>query len=178
MVQNPPCWRASLLLFPHWDIKTKRPEPVKLDLLALQHGEFCTMWSFVAKVLSQRYLSCDGVNLSIGSNLKLAPVPCAIPERSVIEWFRYYIIISLWKSIMKMKYGSENVNTINHEIHEQVHTIFIYYIHAQHNSTPWLCFQSNFRNPYCTLYPIYAFVSDQSETRYSNYTTLYYNTML
>ena len=32
MVQNPPCWRASSLLFPHLDIKTKRPEPVKLDL--------------------------------------------------------------------------------------------------------------------------------------------------
>ena len=43
MVQNPP--RASSLLFPHWDIKTKRPEPVKLDLplFALQHGGFCTM---------------------------------------------------------------------------------------------------------------------------------------
>jgi len=25
MVQNPPYWRASSLLFPHWDIKTKRP---------------------------------------------------------------------------------------------------------------------------------------------------------
>ena len=23
VVQNPPCWRASSLLFPHWDIKTK-----------------------------------------------------------------------------------------------------------------------------------------------------------
>ena len=23
MVQNPPCWKASSLLFPHWDIKTK-----------------------------------------------------------------------------------------------------------------------------------------------------------
>ena len=23
MVQSPPCWRASLLLFPQWDIKTK-----------------------------------------------------------------------------------------------------------------------------------------------------------
>ena len=23
MVQNPPYWRASSLLFPHWDIKTK-----------------------------------------------------------------------------------------------------------------------------------------------------------
>ena len=32
VVQNPPCWRASALLFPQWDIKTKRPEPVKLDL--------------------------------------------------------------------------------------------------------------------------------------------------
>ena len=32
MVQNPSCWRASSLLFPHWDIKTKRPEPVKLEL--------------------------------------------------------------------------------------------------------------------------------------------------
>ena len=32
VVQNPSCWKASSLLFPHWDIKTKRPEPVKLDL--------------------------------------------------------------------------------------------------------------------------------------------------
>ena len=32
VVQNPPCWRASSLLFLRWDIKTKRPEPVKLDL--------------------------------------------------------------------------------------------------------------------------------------------------
>ena len=32
VVQNRPCWRASSLLFPQWDIKTKRPEPVKLDL--------------------------------------------------------------------------------------------------------------------------------------------------
>ena len=32
VVQNRPCWRASSLLFPLWDIKTKRPEPVKLDL--------------------------------------------------------------------------------------------------------------------------------------------------
>ena len=32
VVQNPPCWRASSLLFPHWDIKTKSPESVKLDL--------------------------------------------------------------------------------------------------------------------------------------------------
>ena len=31
MVQNPPCWKASSLLFPHWDIKTKRPQPVKHD---------------------------------------------------------------------------------------------------------------------------------------------------
>ena len=29
---------------------------------------------------SHCYLSCDGVNLSIGSNVKLAPVPCAIPK--------------------------------------------------------------------------------------------------
>ena len=29
MVQNPPCWRASSFL--HWDVKTKRPQPVKLD---------------------------------------------------------------------------------------------------------------------------------------------------
>ena len=36
VVQNPPCWRASSLLFPHWDIKTKRPEPVKLDLLGAE----------------------------------------------------------------------------------------------------------------------------------------------
>ena len=30
--KNRPSWRARSLLFPHWDIKTKRPEPVKLDL--------------------------------------------------------------------------------------------------------------------------------------------------
>ena len=33
LVQNPPCWRASSLLSPHWDIKTKRPQPAKLDWL-------------------------------------------------------------------------------------------------------------------------------------------------
>ena len=51
MVQNPPCWRASLLLLPHWDSQTKRPQSVKLDFslfwmsqcgnnnkLALQYG--------------------------------------------------------------------------------------------------------------------------------------------
>ena len=31
MVQNPPYWRASSLLFPHWDVKTKRLQPVKRD---------------------------------------------------------------------------------------------------------------------------------------------------
>ena len=31
MVQNPPYWRASSLLFPHWDVKTKRPQSVKRD---------------------------------------------------------------------------------------------------------------------------------------------------
>ena len=31
MVQTPPYWRASSLLFPRWDIKTKRLQPVKLD---------------------------------------------------------------------------------------------------------------------------------------------------
>ena len=33
---------------------------------------------------SQCYLSRDGVNLLIGSNLILAPVPCAIPEWPII----------------------------------------------------------------------------------------------
>ena len=35
MVQNPPCWRASSLLFPHWDIKTKASQasPVQVSLL-------------------------------------------------------------------------------------------------------------------------------------------------
>ena len=32
MVQILPYWRASSLLVPHWDVKTKRPQPVKLDL--------------------------------------------------------------------------------------------------------------------------------------------------
>ena len=33
MAQNPPYWRASSLLFPHWDVKTKRPQSVKSDCL-------------------------------------------------------------------------------------------------------------------------------------------------
>jgi len=32
VVRGPPCGTAGSLLFPHWDIKAKRPEPVKLDL--------------------------------------------------------------------------------------------------------------------------------------------------
>ena len=34
MVQNPPCWRAISLLFPHWDIKTKASQAslVKVSL--------------------------------------------------------------------------------------------------------------------------------------------------
>ena len=54
MVQNPPYWRASSLLLPPWDVKTKRAQSVKRDWplcpsggnnneLALQHGGFCTM---------------------------------------------------------------------------------------------------------------------------------------
>ena len=31
MVQNPPYWRASSLLFLHWGVKTKRPQPVNLE---------------------------------------------------------------------------------------------------------------------------------------------------
>ena len=34
----------------------------------------------VKKIRVQCYLSCDGTNLSICSNLKLAPVPFSIPE--------------------------------------------------------------------------------------------------
>ena len=58
VVQNPPCWRASSLLFPHWLIKTKRPEPVKLDLplfWCLSAGIITSLpsstWSLVAKGL-------------------------------------------------------------------------------------------------------------------------------
>ena len=59
MVQNPLCWRASSLLSPHWDVQTRRPQPVFVLMsqcgnnneLALQHGGFCTMWSFVPKGL-------------------------------------------------------------------------------------------------------------------------------
>ena len=56
MVQNPPCWRASSLLFPHWDIKKKGKSRLtgsglfvlmsqweNNNELALQHGGFCTM---------------------------------------------------------------------------------------------------------------------------------------
>ena len=61
VVQNPPCWRASSLLFLHCDIKTKASQaslvpcfnvPVRINNeLALQHGGFCTTWSLVAKGL-------------------------------------------------------------------------------------------------------------------------------
>jgi len=64
VVQDPPCWRGSSFLFLYWDIKTKRPEPVKLDLplfwcpiagmvmsLLSSMAGFCTTWSLVAKGL-------------------------------------------------------------------------------------------------------------------------------
>ena len=67
MVQNPTCLRASSLLFPHWDIKTKASQAWLVQVsfvlmsqwgnnnkLALQHGGFCTMWSSVAKGLLSR----------------------------------------------------------------------------------------------------------------------------
>ena len=37
--------------------------------------------------ISQCYLSCNGVNLSIGSNLKFAPVPCTILEHLIADEF-------------------------------------------------------------------------------------------
>ena len=67
--KNLPRWRANALLLAHWDIKTKRAQPVNQSTsqawlafvlmsqcrnnneLALQHGGFCAMWSFVAKGL-------------------------------------------------------------------------------------------------------------------------------
>ena len=33
VVENRPCWRASSLLFPQWDIKTKRPASVSFTCL-------------------------------------------------------------------------------------------------------------------------------------------------
>ena len=70
LVQNPPCWRASSLLFSHRDVKTKRPQPVlpfviisqcgNNNKLALQHGGFCTTWLFhliVAKGLFAEFIS-------------------------------------------------------------------------------------------------------------------------
>ena len=32
VVQNPPCWRASSLLFPHWDIKTKASQALLVQV--------------------------------------------------------------------------------------------------------------------------------------------------
>ena len=38
MVQNPPCWRSSSLLFPHWDVKIKASQPhLHYIYLALQN---------------------------------------------------------------------------------------------------------------------------------------------
>ena len=33
VVQNPPCWRASSLLFPQWDIKTKASQASLVQVL-------------------------------------------------------------------------------------------------------------------------------------------------
>jgi len=54
VVQNPPCWRASSLLFPHWDIKTKRPEPVKLDLPLF----WCPYWTWQSEVKKRVAMRC------------------------------------------------------------------------------------------------------------------------
>jgi len=64
VVQHSPSCRASSLLFPHWDIKTKASQASLVqglfvlmsqcgnnNELALQHGGFCTTWSLVAKGL-------------------------------------------------------------------------------------------------------------------------------
>ena len=68
-IQKPPCWRASSFIFPHWDIKTKASQAslVQVSLfmsqcgnnneLALQHGQFCTTWSLVAKGLLHKMLA-------------------------------------------------------------------------------------------------------------------------
>ena len=84
VVQNPPCWRASSLLSRHWDIKTKRPEPVKLDLfwcpsagiimsLPSSMADFCTTWSLAAKSL----LFCV-IARSKHVGLGRAPIPRAL----------------------------------------------------------------------------------------------------
>ena len=63
---NPPFWRATLLLFSHWKIKTKASQASLVQFfvsmfqcgnnneLALQHGGSCSMLSFVAKGLFDR----------------------------------------------------------------------------------------------------------------------------
>ena len=40
MVQSPPYWRARSLLFPHWDVKTKRPSPIIIMSLPSSMADF------------------------------------------------------------------------------------------------------------------------------------------
>ena len=47
----------------------------KLRITSIEIGHLSKFDALHRWPISQRYLSCDGVNLSIGSNLKLAPVP-------------------------------------------------------------------------------------------------------
>ena len=75
MVQNPPYWRASSLLFPHWDVKTKRLQPVKLDwplFLSPPAGIIMSLPSSMADfVPCDRLLQKAYCNLSVKTLLNL-----------------------------------------------------------------------------------------------------------
>ena len=97
MVQKPPCWRASSLLFPHWDVKTETLNSQawlafalmfqcrNTNELALQHGGFCTMWSsFVAK------------SVLVSFHCKLNPSECQ--QKS--PYYLWQSVESFWRSLI------------------------------------------------------------------------------
>ena len=78
MVQNPPCWRASSLLFPHWDIINKGKSSLtgsglfvlmsqwgNNNELALQHGGFLyhVIVSCKRPIETLKYLNSDWLRI-------------------------------------------------------------------------------------------------------------------
>ena len=56
VVQNPPCWRASSLLFPHWDMKTKASQASLVQVSLFQcpsAGKIMSLTSSMADFVSR-----------------------------------------------------------------------------------------------------------------------------
>ena len=110
MVQNPPCWRASSLLFPHWDVKTKRPQPVKVDWplfecpsagiimsLPSSMADFVTCDRLLQKAYSFNSISHEQAQLFYTSNLKT--LRKRTWARNDFTLFFFFIILNTQKMV-------------------------------------------------------------------------------